>query len=535
MANGFIKLNDRQKDVRKVAQLKLTSFGRKRIYTDEVEITAKNVRQVVIDALSIHECNVLDIKTLYAIAKNDQELSRVKEVRKEIDVRATDPIASQIIDFKQAYEFGKPILYLQRANIDSGNANGDNEVAMKDDLRIATFNEMMRECKKASEDSKMARDIKCCGVGYRFIHPKDEKKIKKGIAPFDIYTLNPLRTFVIYSNDVFCTPLASVTYTVNKTNQIKRFGVWTDDYYFEFDTKEPTMPVKVQANPIGSQPIIEYINNYDIMGCFEKELPLIDAYNIVTSDRVNDVCQQVQSILWLHNTKLDTEGKERLVEGGVIQTQANQDGKEAKIEYVSAPLRQSDVQTLASSLKERILESSGVPKLSEGSNSTGQAMLVTNGWQVAENHANTSELTWRESEDRMIEVCLKIIKDANVTINGVNELELSDIDYKMHRQENYDIISRVNALVTLTDRGYDLEKSVEICRVSDDPLQFALDSKENVDRLRFAQLNETASVETSSLNVKNDENEPINSVKSAVVNIDKKKTEESIQPDTVRK
>lgn len=475
--------------------------GRRRIYTDEKLITSENVRAIVLDALNIHESNVVDIKQLYDIEKNIQELGREKEVRPEINVKATDPIASQIVDFKLGYEHGNPIMYMQRANIDSGNSvDSENEVK-KDDIRIATLNEMMRECKKASKDSKMARDIKICGLGYRYITPR---KRKFGVSPFEIYTLNPLRTFVIYSNDVYCEPIAAVTYTVIKNTQIKRFGAWTKDYYFEFDNTDTT-PVSTSVNAIGHIPIIEYVNNHDIMGSFEKELELIDAYNIVTSDRVNDVCQQVQSILWLHNTKLDDESKQKLVDGGVIQTQANADGKEAKIEYVNAPLRQSDIQTLASSLKERILEGAGVPKLSEGSNSTGEAMRVTNGWHTAETQAKTSELTWRESEDNALEVCLSIIADSNTNINDVATLKLSDIDYDMHRSENYDLVSRVNALVTLTNAGYDIEKSVAICKVGDDPLQFAIDSKANVDKVRFGS-----------------------------TEVPEEKTTESIQPDTVK-
>lgn len=483
--------------------MKLIHNGRKRIYADVDAINADNVRQVVEKAMIVHTMNALDLKILYDIEKNIQELSREKEIRPEINVIATDPIASQIVDFKQGYEHGKPINYVQRANIDSTNAYGNENVTRADDLRIATLNEMMRECKKASKDGKLARDIKIGGIGFRYIVPN---KKDNALSPFDICILNPMTTFVIYANDVFQTPLAGVTYTESSETQIKKFGVWTIDNYFEFDTSDNKNGIKSVANTTRKIPIIEYINNHDIMGSFEKELPLIDAYNIVTSDRVNDVCQQVQSILWLHNTELDKESKEKLVDGGVIQTKANADGKDAKIQYVNAPLRQADIQTLASSLKERILESAGVPKLSEGNNSTGEAMRVTNGWHTAETQAKTSELTWRESEDATLEVCLAFIQGANVDINDVATLKLSDIDYDMHRSENYDIVSRVNALATLVDRGFDLEKSVAICKVTDDPLQFAMDSKDGVDKLRYSGLS---------------------------TEVEKPKTEESIQPDTV--
>lgn len=465
----------------------LAHKGRRRIYTDEIEVNIGNVKDVVKRALIEHETNIVDIKYLFDVAKGEMVLSRKKDIRPEIDVRAIDPIASQIVDFKVGFEHGNPISYIQRANVDATNPSGSEAEVKKDDIRIITLNEMMREVKKASKDLKLASDIKKCGVGYRFIYPN---RRKGSISPFDISILNPMRTFVIYTNDVYREPIAAVTYTVMKDTFTKRVGVWTKDWYFEFSTSVNSI-VKATANPIGLIPIIEYDNNDEIMGSFEKELDLIDALNIVTSDRVNDICQTVQSILWLHNTKLSDEQKEQLVDGGVIQTQQTPDGKDAKIQYVNAPLNQTEIQTLASSLKERILESAGVPKLSDSTNTTGEATRLTNGWHIAETQAKTSELIWRSAEDATLEVCLAFIRNSEADINGISTLKLSDIDYKMIRSENYDITSRVNAFVTLADRGYDLVKAATYCKITDDPQQFIIDSEENVNRIRFSETQTT--------------------------------------------
>lgn len=454
--------------------------GRKRIYTDETEVNISNVRKITLDALTKHEVNAMDISELFKIAKSEMDLVRKKEIRPEIDIKAIDPVASQIIDFKVGFEHGTPISYIQRANIDVANSTGKLEVIQKDDLRIATLNEMMRECDKSSKDLKLAECIKKCGVGYRFIYAN---KKRGALSPFNIAILNPLRTFVIYSNDVYCKPMAAVTYTVLEMTQVKRFGVWTENSYFEFDQTDNN-PVKETRNPIGLIPIIEYDNNDDIMGSFEKQIDLINALNVVTSDRVNDIAQTVQSILWLHNTKLDEQQKDALVDGGVIQTQQTADGKDAKIQYVNAPLNQTEIQTLSSSLKERILESAGVPKLSEATNTTGEAMRVTNGWHTAETQAKISELMWRASEDETLEVCIAFIRNSNENPNDIQSLSLRDIDYKMYRSENYDITSRVNSFATLVNLGCDLTKSATFCKITDDPEQFILDSREKMEEIR---------------------------------------------------
>ena len=113
---------------------------------------------------------------------------------------------------------------------------------------------------------------------------------------------------------------------------------------------------------------------------------------------------------------------------------------------------------------------------------------------------------WRASEDETLEICLEFIKKSNMNPNDVATLSLRDIDYKMYRSENYDILSRVNAFATLVNMGADLVKSAAYCKITDDPEQFIMDSKDGIDKIRFS-ANEKVEIED--------------------------KTVESIQPDTV--
>ena len=98
----------------------------------------------------------------------------------------------------------------------------------------------------------------------------------------------------------------------------------------------------------------------------------------------------------------------------------------------------------------------------------------------------------------------------------MRDLRVSDILVKFSRNKTYDLVSRVNALVTLVDRGFDLEKSVELVDISDDPLQFAIDSREMVDKIRLSKENKSSLQDN-------------NSPKDETPN----KTEESTQPSAV--
>ncbi len=68
-----------------------------------------------------------------------------------------------------------------------------------------------------------------------------------------------------------------------------------------------------QAVPhyLGEIPIIEYLNNKLAIGDFELQIPLIDAYNALMSDRVTDKEQFIDAILAIYGTLLTDEESNR--------------------------------------------------------------------------------------------------------------------------------------------------------------------------------------------------------------------------------
>ena len=117
----------------------------------------------------------------------------------------------------------------------------------------------------------------------------------------------------------------------------------------------------------------------------------MDALNIANSDRLNDLAQHVQSLLWLHNAELTNKDKEYLKNGGIIMTK-NNDGLQANIKYLESVLDQSATQSYVDYLYSQYLQLTGIPgrEQSTGGN-TGTAIMLSNGWQLAESYANTSD------------------------------------------------------------------------------------------------------------------------------------------------
>lgn len=465
--------------------------GRRVIYTDESEVNSDNIQKVLYETMPDHEANRTEMSELFKYESGNQPIFyRVKDIRPEINIPACANYAREIVDFKLGYEFASPFTLVQRAKDDFRKAD-----PKQDDKRISSLNEMFFEQDKPGKDLRLARNFKICGLAYMMAYPK--KNNTGEVAPFDLLVLNPMNTYIVRTNDAYQRKVLAVTYTILK-NGTKRITAYTNEWVFEgtmFGVEpegESVNGFKKTANQIGMIPIVEFENNHSRQGAFEPVIPLMDALNIVNSDRVNDVAQYVQSILWLHNCKIDEDQKQELRDGGFIQTKTTADGREAKVTYVTSPLEQSQTQTLVDYMYGQILEIAGVPgrDTATGGN-TGSAILLSNGWQIAETQAKASEMAFTIPSKELLQVVLAIIQNTPNMPDELKTVSLSDVLFKSSRNRTYDLVSRTAAMNNMINIGIIPEKAIEVVDIFDDSHQVAMDSLERIDKILFSQKNST--------------------------------------------
>lgn len=442
--------------------------GRREIFTDVKEITKENIAKVLADAFETHLLNVAEITYLQEYERGKQPiLDRIKEVRPEINNRIVENHAAEITAFKVGYVFGSPITFVQRASVDIDGNSGS-----ADDKKLAILNEMMFEEGKAAQDQMIGKDISVCGIAYRIVLPKQEKD---GVSAFNILRLNPNNAFVVKFNDLFKRTAVGVSYTKAKDDTI-RVGAYSNKEYFELEGKDfaSLKVITVKSNRVGI-PIIEYTNDDERMGCFERVIPLLDALNVATSDRLNGLEQFIQAILWMNNCEVDKKQMEQLKDKLGLLTKS-EPGNPASVQYLTATLDQTQTQTLIDYLYEQILQIAGVPgrEQSTGGN-TGQAILLSNGWQLAETHARGVEQTFARSEREMLKVILKILKLTETS--EVADLKLSDIDVKFSRNRTDSLLVKTQGLANMLQAGVHPLIAITHCGLFSDPQGVWNDSK----------------------------------------------------------
>lgn len=404
--------------------------GRRVIKTSVTEITRENVVDVLKKALAIHELNRSEIDYLWNYYRGKQPiLRRVKEVRPEICNQIVENRANEIVSFKVGYLCGEPIQYVGR--------NGD-EATNK---AIIALNELMFAEDKATKDQEVVEWQMICGTAYRLVLPDD--KGDEDDAPFELHTLDPRDTFVVYSSEIGHKPLMGVKYYVDD-NSVARFSVYTENRYYLI---EDEIIKDEKAHALDMIPVFEYPANNARLGSFEIVLPLLDTINNVESNRMDGIEQFIQAYWKFIGCKLDKETFKSFLEEGAIIVPPNDNGGNIDVDLVVKELNQTQTQTLKDDLYSAVLTICGIPNRNGGSSTsdTGAAVLLRDGWSLAEARAKDSEHMFKKAEKQMLKLVLRICRDLG---NGV-DLRLKDIDMKFTRRNYEAIQSKSQVLVSM--------------------------------------------------------------------------------------
>lgn len=292
----------------------------------------------------------------------------VSKVRKK-DAPNHKPIcnhAKDISDTASGYFMGAPITYEQ----------GKGE----DETDITPLIEAFERACMDDVDQDHALQLSIFGCSYEYIYAAE------GEAELNVKSLDPRNCFLVYDDTIEQKELFGVYYDVKKddiNNLISYVAtVCTDTEIFSFvlypSSGDLSVRQKCRPHNLGFVPLIELKNNKFCIGDFEQQIGLIDAYNVLMADRINDKEQFIDAILVIYGAILGDEPEEskaaheRLVRDKLLELPPD-----ARAEYLIRTFDENGVETLRKALKEDIYTFSHVPNLTDekfAGNSSGVAM-----------------------------------------------------------------------------------------------------------------------------------------------------------------
>lgn len=273
--------------------------------------------------------------------------------------------AKDISDTATGYFMGNPITY-------SNTESQDIDPLLKafDDANVDDV------------DADNALDMSIYGSSYEYVYAKQDEAIPLS------KNISPESTFIIVDDSIEENELCGVYYYKKKNSVENTYSyvatVSTANYTYVLNILDSDTDIKqmVTEEPVkhffGEPQIIEYLNNKEGIGDFEQQIPLIDAYNTLMSDRINDKEQFIDALLVLYGAILgDDEEETEEAQKKLRKAKLLELPEDAKAEYLTRQMDENGAEILRKALKEDIYNFSHVPNFMDenfAGNVSGVAM-----------------------------------------------------------------------------------------------------------------------------------------------------------------
>ena len=345
---------------------------------------------------------------------------------------AVTAYARYIVELNCGYLLGDPVTY-----------------NVSEQYNIEPIQEVYDAQKIQNIDIKLENDASKFGHGFERIYINEAGECRS-------VSLDPRNVILVRDNTVEHRKMFALIYVeaVNEKGEIVEgeydLTILTRDKIMERKLKGEVLMGETSgdmSHVFGDVPVVEYINDDDLIGDFESVLPLIDSYNILQTARVNDRLKTANALLLVSGGNLDKEQVDAIMEGRIADPPEG-----AKAEYITKTTNEQESETLRISIADDIHKISMTPDVSD-KNFAGSASGVSLQYKLFtfEKHAKDKE--------RCFEAALmERFSLYNAYLNRTANMEIiptAKVDAVFQRalpQNDVEVANMINSLAGLVDK-----------------------------------------------------------------------------------
>lgn len=373
-----------------------------------------------------HKANLERLHDYYC-GKHDI-LNRSNQDKTKPNHKIVNPFPQYITDTLCGYFVGEPITY------SSMDENAHNELNA-----ILNYNDV------AAVDMANARDMSIFGKSYE-LHYIDAD----GITRFT--NVSAENMIIVYDDTIEAEILYAVrlvpNYDIMKDKTVYKVEVYSNESVRFYDSNEDLSALTLTSEAphyFGLVPVCEFLNNEEEIGDFETVIPLIDAYDMLESDALNDFDYFVDAYLVLTGMTADAEDISKMKENRVILL----DDADAKAEWLIKSENDTVSQNLKDRFKNDIHKFSKTPDLSDeafSNNASGVAIKYK--LYGTESLASNKERFFKKGLQRRIELIFNILnmKGGSYDYRGVDIVFTRNIP--TNANELADMVQKLSGVVS---------------------------------------------------------------------------------------
>lgn len=380
--------------------------------------------EVIKKLIDKHDTKRFEMLQRYYEGNNDAIKTREKTDSTKPNNKIINGYPSYIVDIIQGYFIGKPVTY-----------SSTDEELMRELQDIFNYND------EQDENSELAKMAGIKGKAYEIVYTDEDSKLRFNEIDAD-------NMIMIYDTQLVPEPLFAIRYFKLKnivTNKDELYAeVYTEyeiQYYKEVDNS--LVLLEEREHYFGQVPVIEFLNNDEAIGDFERVISLIDAYDKAQSDTANDFEEFTDAFLVLQDMQGTTsEDIKKLREDRIILTVDKQGAY-----WLIKDINDTAVENYKDRLKNDIHKFSKTPDMSDtnfSSNASGVAMAYK--LLALEQIMATKERKFKRALQKRLELIVTYLN-----IKGGN-YDWRDVDIRFSRNKPINVKEEVETAQML--RGF---------------------------------------------------------------------------------
>lgn len=359
--------------------------------------------------------------------------------RSKEDYKANNKLAldypSYIVDILLGLFVGKPISYT---------VADENKEMMESLQEVFDLND---------EQDENAEIAKICGIkgrGYEIVYLDEEGGVR-------FNEVQPENIVMVYDNHIKPEPLFCIyiredadAESIGKESKNKLVTLYTKDSIKEMRLEGSDLKlIEENTNLFGAIPVVEFKNNNEAIGDFERVLSLIDALNLAQSDTANDFEEFTDALLVLAGMpQADSDDVNRMIEDKVLLLDKS-GGAGQSAEWLIKDINDTALENYKNRLDADIHKFAKVPNMNDehfAGNVSGEAMkykLFTTDQIIAQ-----KQRKFKSALQDRIKLILSIAK-----IKTAKDFDYRDISIVFNDNKPYNELDNIATVKAALDAG----------------------------------------------------------------------------------
>ena len=331
--------------------------------TIQLPVDTEINNELIKTLIEIHDNNLERYKILQGYYEGKAKIQdRTKDSHKSNNKLTLD-YPSYIVDILLGMFVGKPITYT---------TDEKNEEILTEINSIYDYND------EQDENTELAKLMGIKGKAYEIVYLDEENNLRfNEVDPENIIfvyddNINPSPLMALYIRDLIS--LENLT----SDEPLKAVTVYTPSTVYEFEQEGSDYKlIEDYMNVFQDVNVIEFLNNDEGIGDFERVLTLIDEMNLLQSDTANDFEEFTNAILILYGMlNADNDDVQQLIEDGVLLADKIENGSQGA-EWLIKDINDTALKNYKDGLDNLIHKFAKVPNMSDESfagNVSGESM-----------------------------------------------------------------------------------------------------------------------------------------------------------------